>query len=174
MLRDYSTSASLTPSCFLHCRDLVGHKFFIKSLLDLHVYSSSFLDHRTSHPARHDIRYYSMSASLMPSEMFSSSFRYIRSLLPIGCHSTSPCSAKTTNRSAAKLTFFLFSFGPTRMLFDPSRALRLHHDLSMVATPTPRWGACETWVPLGPHRLGSRSSPTSGVTTHPRKFCTIT
>jgi hypothetical protein len=31
--------------------------------------------------------------------------------------------------------------------------------------PRARWelsrGACETWVPLGPHRPGSRSSPTS-------------
>jgi hypothetical protein len=33
--------------------------------------------------------YYSMSASLMPSEIFSSSFRSIGSLLPIGRHSTS-------------------------------------------------------------------------------------
>jgi hypothetical protein len=48
------------------------------------------------------------------------------------------------------------------MLFDLSIALRLCHDLSKVAAPTPRSGACETWVPLGPHRPGSRSSPTSG------------
>jgi hypothetical protein len=48
------------------------------------------------------------------------------------------------------------------MLFDLSIALRLHHDLSKVAAHTPHSGACETWVPQGPHRPGSRPSPTSG------------
>jgi hypothetical protein len=48
------------------------------------------------------------------------------------------------------------------MLFDLSIALRLRHDLSKVAAPTPRSGACETWVPLGPHRPGSWPSLTSG------------
>jgi hypothetical protein len=48
------------------------------------------------------------------------------------------------------------------MLFDLLIALRLRHDLSKVAAPTPRSGACETWVPPGPHRLGSRTSPISG------------
>jgi hypothetical protein len=46
------------------------------------------------------------------------------------------------------------------MLFDLSIALRLHHDLYKVAAPTPRSGAYETWVPLGPHPPGSRSSQT--------------
>jgi hypothetical protein len=41
------------------------------------------------------------------------------------------------------------------MLFDLSIALRLRHDLSKVAVPTPGSRACETWVPLGPHRPGS-------------------
>jgi hypothetical protein len=48
------------------------------------------------------------------------------------------------------------------MLFDLLIALRLRHDLSKVAAPTPRSRACETWVPLGPHRPGLWSSPTSG------------
>jgi hypothetical protein len=48
------------------------------------------------------------------------------------------------------------------MLFDLSIALQLRHDPLKVAAPTPCSGACETWVPLGPHRPGSRSSPTSG------------
>jgi hypothetical protein len=47
------------------------------------------------------------------------------------------------------------------MLFDLSIALRLRHDLSEVVAPTPRSGACETWVPLGLHRPGSRLSLTS-------------
>jgi hypothetical protein len=42
------------------------------------------------------------------------------------------------------------------MLFDLSIALRLRHDLSKVAAPTPGLEACETWVPLG------WSSTTSG------------
>jgi hypothetical protein len=37
------------------------------------------------------------------------------------------------------------------MLFDLSKALRLRHDLSKVAAPTPRSGACETGSP--PTRL---------------------
>jgi hypothetical protein len=48
------------------------------------------------------------------------------------------------------------------MLLDLSIDLRLRRDLSKVAAPTPRSGAYETWVPLGPHRPGSRPSPTSG------------
>jgi hypothetical protein len=48
------------------------------------------------------------------------------------------------------------------MLFDLSIALRLRHDLSKVAAHTPRLGACETWVPLGPHQPGSRPSLASG------------
>jgi hypothetical protein len=38
------------------------------------------------------------------------------------------------------------------MLFNLSIALRLRHELSKVVAHTPRSGACETWVPLGPHR----------------------
>jgi hypothetical protein len=54
MLRDYSTSASLTPSCFPRHIDLLGNLFLITSLLDLLF--SSFLDHHTGHPARQDAR----------------------------------------------------------------------------------------------------------------------
>jgi hypothetical protein len=54
MLRDYSMSASLTPSCFLRRTDLLGNPFPITSLLDLLFLFFSFLDHHTSHPARHD------------------------------------------------------------------------------------------------------------------------
>jgi hypothetical protein len=69
---------------------------------------------------------------------------------------------KTSHRSAVKLICFSFYFGLTCMLFDMSIALRLRHDLSKVAATTPRSGACDTWVPLGPHRPGSRPSLTSG------------
>jgi hypothetical protein len=48
------------------------------------------------------------------------------------------------------------------MLFDLSIALRLRRDLSKVAAPTPRSGARETLVPLGPHRPSSQPSRTSG------------
>jgi hypothetical protein len=47
------------------------------------------------------------------------------------------------------------------MQLDLSIALRLRHDLSKVAAPTPHSGACETWVPLDPHGPGSWSSKTS-------------
>jgi hypothetical protein len=55
MLGDYSTSASYTPSCFPRRADLLGNPFLITSLLDL-LSLLSFLDHHTSHPARHDAR----------------------------------------------------------------------------------------------------------------------
>jgi hypothetical protein len=48
------------------------------------------------------------------------------------------------------------------MLFDLSIALQLRYDLSKVVAPTPRSGACETRVPLCPHRPGSRPSLRSG------------
>jgi hypothetical protein len=56
ILGDYSMSASSTLSCFLCRTDLLGNQFLITSLLDLHFSSLSFLDHHTSHPARHDAR----------------------------------------------------------------------------------------------------------------------
>jgi hypothetical protein len=58
MLGDYCTSASSTPSHF-PCR--YSTYFF---------FSSSFLDHHTDRPTRHDARILLMSASLMPSEFF--------------------------------------------------------------------------------------------------------
>jgi hypothetical protein len=139
MLGDYSTSASSMPSCFPHRTDLLGNLFLITSLLDLRFLLFFFLDHHTDHPARHDARIILMSASTIPSEIFSSSFRSTGSLLPIGCHSTSLWFGKTSNRSAAKLICSLL-FGPTCMLFDLSIALQLRHDLSKVAAHTPRSG----------------------------------
>jgi hypothetical protein len=38
----------------------------------------------------------------------------------------------------------------------------LRHDFVSAALPTHRSGACETWVPMGPHRPGSQPSPTGG------------
>jgi hypothetical protein len=123
-------------------------------------FSSSFLDHHTGHPARHDARILLMSASSMPSEFFIVVSIYWK---PASYRSSLDLSSfgKISNRSAAKLILFFF-FGPTCMLFYLSIALRLRHDLSKVDAPTPRSTACETWVPLGPHRPGSRPSPTSG------------
>jgi hypothetical protein len=93
MLGGYSTSASSTPSCFPRRNDLLGNPFLIMSLLDLFFFFSSFLDHHTGHPARHDARILLMSASLMPSEFFRRRFD-LGSLLPIGRHSTSLRSAR--------------------------------------------------------------------------------
>jgi hypothetical protein len=53
MLGDYSTRASLTPSCFLRCTDLLGNLCLVTSLLDL-LFLLSVLDHHTGHPTRHD------------------------------------------------------------------------------------------------------------------------
>jgi hypothetical protein len=83
--------------------------------------------------------YYSLSASLIPSEIFSSSFWSIGSLLPIGRHSTSLRSARLQT-SRLLSWFLLFFFGPTCLLFDLSITLRLLHDLSKVAMPTPHSG----------------------------------
>jgi hypothetical protein len=48
------------------------------------------------------------------------------------------------------------------MLFDVSIALRLRHDLSKITEPTPRSGACETWVTPG--------SPPTRLTAVPNKW----
>jgi hypothetical protein len=69
MLEDYSTSVSSTPSCFSRRTDLLGSPFLITSLFDLLF---SFLVWTTI-PAilpTTMLEYYSMSASLMPSEFF--------------------------------------------------------------------------------------------------------
>jgi hypothetical protein len=154
-------SASSTPSCFPR-RTVCWETCFSSRRYSTYFFLLSFLDHHTSHPTRHDAQILLYECILDALQIFSSSFRPIGSPLPIGRHSTSLHSAKISNRSAARLTCSFFFFEPTCMLFDLSIALRLRHDLSKVATPTPRSGACETWVPLGPHRPGSRSPPTSG------------
>jgi hypothetical protein len=69
MLRDYSMSASSTPSYFPCRTDLLGNPFLITSLLDL-LFLFFFLDYHTVHLARHDARIRLMSASSMPSEFF--------------------------------------------------------------------------------------------------------
>jgi hypothetical protein len=55
MLGDYSTSVSLTHSCFPRRTDLLGNPFLITSLLDL-LSLLSFLANHTDHPAYHDAR----------------------------------------------------------------------------------------------------------------------
>jgi hypothetical protein len=148
MLGDNSMSASLIPSCFF----IVSTCWVI--CFPSHRYSTYFfLLFWIIIPAilyAMMLGYYSISASSMPSSFFivvsiywkPTSYSSSLDLLSFG---------KTTNRSATKLICSFFSFGPTCMLFDLSIALRLRQDLSKVATPTPRFGACETWVPLGLH-----------------------
>jgi hypothetical protein len=67
MLGDYSTSASLTPSCFPRRTDLLGNPFLIMSLLDLlflfWIIIPAILPSMM-------LECYSMSASSMPSEFF--------------------------------------------------------------------------------------------------------
>jgi hypothetical protein len=161
MLGDYSTSASSTPSCFLRRTDLLENLFLITSLLDL--FSLPFL-FWTIIPAillAMMLGYYSWVHLRCPLNFFIVVSIYWK---PAFYRSSLDLSSfgKTSNRSAAKADLFFFFFGPTCMLFDLSIALRLRHDLSKITAHTPRSGACETWVPLGPHQLGSLPPPTSG------------
>jgi hypothetical protein len=55
MLEGYSTRASLTPSCFLCHTDLLGEPVS-HHVVTQPIFSLSFLDHDTGHPARHDAR----------------------------------------------------------------------------------------------------------------------
>jgi hypothetical protein len=57
------------------------------------------------------------------------------------------------------------------LFFIPMHPMRLHrrhifaslrHDFVSNASPTRQSGACETWVPMGPHRPGSQRSLSSG------------
>jgi hypothetical protein len=74
MLRDYSTSASSTPSCLLRRTDLLGNSFLITLLLDLFSLPFLFLDIIPTILPAMMLGYYSMSASLMPSEFFNRHF----------------------------------------------------------------------------------------------------
>jgi hypothetical protein len=69
MLGDYSTSASSIPSCFPRRTDLLGNLFLITSLLDLLILLLFWVIIPAILPATM-LGYYSMSASLMPSEFF--------------------------------------------------------------------------------------------------------
>jgi hypothetical protein len=109
MLGDYSTSASSTPSCFLRRTDLLGNPFLITSLLDLLFLLFFFLDHHTGHPAHHDARILLYECIFDALWIFSSSFRSIGRLLPIGRHSTSLRSARLqTGRLQSWLVLFFF------------------------------------------------------------------
>jgi hypothetical protein len=69
--------------------------------------SFSFLDHHTGHPARPMLGYYSMSASLTPSDFFIVVSIYWKSVFYRSSLDLSSF-GKTTNRSAAKLTCSFF------------------------------------------------------------------
>jgi hypothetical protein len=69
MLGDYSTSVSSTPSCFPRRTDLLGNLFSITLLLDLLFLLSFWIIIPAILPATM-LRYYSMSASMMPFEFF--------------------------------------------------------------------------------------------------------
>jgi hypothetical protein len=62
---------------------------------------------------------------------------------------------------AKRIFFFWILVHPMRFhrrhVFTP-----LRRDFVSVASPTHRSGACETWVPMGPHRTGSQRSLSSG------------
>jgi hypothetical protein len=94
MLGDYSTSASLTPSCFPRRTDLLRNQFLITSLLDLLLFLFFFFgpSYRPSClPRCSDTTHECIFDALL---IFSLTFRSIRSMLPIGHHSTSLHSAR--------------------------------------------------------------------------------
>jgi hypothetical protein len=72
MLGDYSTSASSTPSCLPRRTDLFGNLFLITSLLDLRflLFLSLLWIIIPAILPTMMLGNYSMSASLMPSELF--------------------------------------------------------------------------------------------------------
>jgi hypothetical protein len=57
-------------SCFPRRTDLMETRFSSRRYSTYFFFSSSFLDHHTCHPARHDARILLMSASSMPSKFF--------------------------------------------------------------------------------------------------------
>jgi hypothetical protein len=109
MLGYYSTSASSTPCCFPRRIDLLGNLFLITSLLDLLFLLFFFfgLSYRPSCPPWFsDTTHECIFDALW---IFSSSFRSIGSLLPIGRHSTSLHSARLkTGRLQSWLVLFSF------------------------------------------------------------------
>jgi hypothetical protein len=69
MLGDYSKSVSSTPSCFPRRTHLLGNLFLITSLLDLLFLLLFWIIIPAILPATM-LKYYSMSASSMPSDFF--------------------------------------------------------------------------------------------------------
>jgi hypothetical protein len=147
MLGDYYTWASSMPSCFLRCTNLLGNLFLITSFLDLLLLL--FLYHQTSHPIRHDARIVLYEYVLDTLWIFSSSFRSIGSLLPIGHHSTSLHSARLQIGWLLSLLVFLLdrrarystSWWLQDFVMTLSRSLRLHITWGFVRHGYP-------WVPM--------------------------
>jgi hypothetical protein len=104
---DHSTSAYSMLSCFLHHTDLLGNPFLIMSLLDLIFLLFSFLIIILTILPATMLGYYSTSASSMPSEFFIIVSVYRK---PASYRSSLDLSTfdKTTNRSAATLTYSFF------------------------------------------------------------------
>jgi hypothetical protein len=109
MLGDYSTSASLTPSCFLRRTDLFRNLFPITLLLDLLVFFFSFF-FGTSYQASCPQRCSDTSLWVhlwCPLNVFIVVSIYWKTVSYRSSLDLSSLS-KTTNRSAAKLASFFF------------------------------------------------------------------
>jgi hypothetical protein len=152
---DYSTSVSSTPSFFLVVPTCWEIRFSSRRYsIYYFFFFSSYLDHHTGHPARHDARILLMSASSMPSEFFIVVSIYwkptfYRSSLDLSSFS------KTLNRLIAKLIcFFLFFWTDV-------------HAIRPVDSST----TYETWVHLarGLMRHGYPWVPTDQAHGHPRQ-----
>jgi hypothetical protein len=84
---------------------------------------------------------------------------------------TTPCLHLKPLDLLSKDLMFAFVRAQEDFLFIPVHPMRLHRrhvfashrrDFISATLPTRRSGACETWVPMGPHRPGSQPSPTGG------------
>jgi hypothetical protein len=143
----------------LDSTDLLGNQFLITSLLDLLFSSLLFFgsSYRPSCPPR------CSDTTLWVHPWCPLNFFIIVSIYwkPASYRSSLDLSSfgKTINRSTAKL---ICSFWTEVHAIRPVDSSVISSWPSKVVAPTPRSGACETWVSLGPHRPGSWSSPTSG------------
>jgi hypothetical protein len=139
--------------------DLLGNPFLITLLLDL-LFLLSFFgpSYRPSCPPR------CSNTTLWVHLWCPLNFFIVVSIywMPASYRSSLDLSlfGKTTNRSAAKLICSFFWIDVHAIL--PVSNSTTSSWPSKVAAHTPRSGVCETWVPLGPHRPGSRPSPTRG------------
>jgi hypothetical protein len=140
LLGGYSTSASLRHPLFLHVASTYWKHTSVMSPLDLPLVSvSTFLEGAVVSPD--------------PVQVEDSSGSY-------GALSSIQAPRSTLQRLDVRLRLRLGGFSSLDpyapyVTSSPSRLLSASIDFISASSPTRRSGACETWVPMGPHRPGS-------------------